>query len=69
MDLYEGALIFLKEVPDPNRFGIVTLDPKDSQRIVKITEKPRRPDTNLAVTSLYIYDSDVFKIILKIDSC
>lgn len=62
----EGALIFLKEVEDPHRFGVPTLDPEDPQRIIKITEKPRKPDTNLAVTGLYIYDNKVFDYIRQI---
>lgn len=56
----EGALIFLKEVSDPQRFGIAEVDPKDKSRIVSIIEKPKNPKSNLAVTGLYIYDSLVF---------
>lgn len=56
----EGAVIFLKEVPDPERFGIAELDPKDKTRVVDIVEKPKKPKTNLAVTGVYIYDSNVF---------
>jgi len=59
----DGALIFLKEVPDPERFGVPTLDPDDSHRILKITEKPQKPDSNYAVTGLYLYDKDVFEFI------
>lgn len=59
----EGALIFLKEVPDPERFGVPTLDPNDPHRIVKITEKPKKPDSNYAVTGLYLYDNQVFEFI------
>ena len=55
-----GALIFLKEVPDPQRYGIPSFDPKDPHRIVKITEKPKKPENNLAVAGLYIYDNKVF---------
>ena len=61
-----GALIFLKEVPDPERFGVPTLDPKDPDKVVKITEKPKITDSNLAVTGLYIYDDQVFSFIKKI---
>ena len=56
----EGALIFLKEVPDPHRFGVVEFDPKDKGKIVKITEKPKKPKTNWVVTGVYIYDALVF---------
>lgn len=63
----EGALIFLKEVPDPERFGIATFDSNDSSKIVKITEKPQKPDSNMAVTGVYIYDNQVFNFIDEID--
>lgn len=56
----EGAVIFLKEVPDPERFGIAELDPKDKTKVIGIVEKPNKPKTNLAVTGVYIYDANVF---------
>jgi len=55
-----GAKIFLKEVPDPNRFGVA--ETKDN-KIVAIEEKPQSPKSNLAVIGLYIYDNQVFDII------
>jgi glucose-1-phosphate thymidylyltransferase len=55
-----GARIFLKEVSDAQRFGVAEVA---GDRIVGIVEKPQHPKTNLAVTGLYIYDSDVFRII------
>ncbi|MDD4484295.1 MAG: sugar phosphate nucleotidyltransferase [Methanoregula sp.] len=55
-----GARVFLKEVPDAQRFGVAEVA---GDRIVGIEEKPKNPKTNLAVTGLYIYDSDVFRII------
>jgi glucose-1-phosphate thymidylyltransferase len=55
----KGAKILLKEVHDPQRFGVATLDGK---KVVKITEKPKNPDTNLAVIGIYLYDSRVFEI-------
>jgi glucose-1-phosphate thymidylyltransferase len=55
-----GAMIFLKEVSDAKRFGVVEI--KDS-RIISIEEKPVKPKSNLAVTGLYIYDPGVFEII------
>jgi glucose-1-phosphate thymidylyltransferase len=53
-------MIFLKEVSDAKRFGVVEI--KDS-RIISIEEKPVKPKSNLAVTGLYIYDPGVFEII------
>ena len=61
----DGAVIFLKEVEDPQRFGIAEV--KDS-KVVSIEEKPQNPKTNLAVTGLYIYDNQVFSHIKKIKS-
>ena len=54
-----GAKILLKEVHDPQRFGVPTLDGK---KVVKITEKPKNPDTNFAVIGIYMYDPSVFEI-------
>lgn len=59
----EGALIFLKEVSDPERFGIATFDPADLTKIIKITEKPQHSDSKWAVTGVYIYDNQVFDFI------
>jgi glucose-1-phosphate thymidylyltransferase len=56
----EGARLFLKEVHDPGRYGVANV--KDG-RIVKIVEKPATPESNLAVTGIYMYDRHVFDII------
>lgn len=55
-----GARILLKEVPDPQRFGVARLE---GGRIVEIVEKPTDPPSNLAVTGIYMYDKDVFRFI------
>jgi glucose-1-phosphate thymidylyltransferase len=61
----EGALIFLKEVPDPHRFGVVVFD-QNRKTIVKIEEKPKNPKSSFAVTGLYVFDNKVFDYIRKI---
>ena len=58
-----GAKIFLKRVPDANRFGVAEI--KDSS-VVGIEEKPENPKSNYAVTGCYLYDSAVFDIIRKL---
>lgn len=58
-----GALIFLKKVPDPKRFGVPVFDSQDKRRIIKIEEKPKKPKSSYAVTGLYIYDHQVFDYI------
>ncbi len=59
-----GAKIFLKKVPDPQRYGVPVFD-KDNQ-IVKIEEKPKNPPSNYAITGMYLYDATLFKRIEKI---
>jgi len=56
----KGAKIFLKNVPDANRFGVAEIQ---GSKIINIEEKPKNPKTNYAVTGFYLYDSDVFDII------
>ena len=58
-----GARIFLKEVGDAKRFGVAEV--RDDM-IIGIEEKPKEPKSNLAVTGLYMYDSEVFDIIKNI---
>ena len=53
----KGALVFAKEVPDPERFGIVEFD--QNNKAISIEEKPKNPKSNYCVTGLYIYDSRV----------
>ncbi len=62
-----GAMIFLKKVPDPARFGVPRFDKKDPKKIVEIIEKPKNPPSDYAVTGLYIYDDQVFDFIRKCD--
>ncbi len=52
-----GAKVFLKSVPDPERFGIAEID---GERILSIEEKPKHPKSDLAITGLYLYDATVF---------
>ncbi len=63
----DGAVIFLKQVPDPNRFGVAVFDPADPTKIIRIDEKPKEPQSDYAVTGLYMYDSNVFDFIRQCD--
>jgi len=56
----KGARIFLKEVSDPERFGVAEIS---EGNVINIEEKPAKPKSNYAVAGLYMYDSDVFEII------
>ena len=59
-----GAKIFLKQVPDPQRFGVPVFDDlHNPTRILRVDEKPPSPQNHYAVTGLYIYDAQVFDFI------
>jgi glucose-1-phosphate thymidylyltransferase len=58
-----AANVFLKEVHDPHRFGVATVDTSNHNKIIKIVEKPKVPETNLAVTGLYLYTPKVFDLL------
>lgn len=60
----KGAMIFLKKVPDPERYGVPEFD--KNNKIVRIEEKPKIPKSSFAVTGLYVYDKNVFEIIRKL---
>jgi glucose-1-phosphate thymidylyltransferase len=55
-----GAKILLKEVKDPQRFGVPVLE---GERVVRIEEKPANPKSSYAVTGIYFYDAQVFDIV------
>ena len=63
----DGAVVFLKKVPDPKRFGVPLFDPKNPKNIIKIEEKPKEPKSDYAVTGIYIYDNKVFEYVRKCD--
>lgn len=54
----EGAVIFAKEVENPNRFGVIEFD--KNMNAISIEEKPEKPKSNYAQTGLYLYDEHVF---------
>jgi glucose-1-phosphate thymidylyltransferase len=64
----DGALIFVKEVPDPERFGVVAYG--EGEQVVDVVEKAgvvdmryEAPPSSDAVVGLYCYPPDVFEII------
>ncbi len=59
-----GARVLLKEVDDPERFGVASLN---GNHIDSIEEKPVQPKSNYAVVGVYCYDSTVFEIIRSIE--
>lgn len=61
----EGARIFLKKVGDEEakRFGIALVE---GDKVTYVEEKPKKPRSNLAMTGLYMFDSEVFSIIKQL---
>ncbi|EHQ35443.1 sugar phosphate nucleotidyltransferase [Methanoplanus limicola] len=60
-----GAYVLIKKVGDPERYGVAALD-EQKKMIIKIEEKPSKPESDYAVIGVYMYDSDVFSIIRTI---
>ena len=60
MDQERGARILLKQVPDPQRYGVAELR---GGVVARILEKPADPPSDYAVTGIYFYDAQVFDIV------
>ena len=59
-----GARVLLKQVSDPERYGVATLN---GNRIVAIEEKPEHPKSDYAVVGVYFYDATVFDVIRTVE--
>ncbi len=53
----DGAKVFIKEVEDPSRFGVVELN---NDKIIGIEEKPKNPKSKFVTVGFYLYNSDIF---------
>jgi len=58
-----GAKIFIKEVEDPERYGVIDIK---EDKVVSIEEKPKNPKSNLVASGVYMFDSKVFDLIPKL---
>ena len=59
-----AAQILLKQVPDPHRFGIATLD--DQGNVVALVEKPADPPSDLALVGVYLFDATIHEAVRAI---
>src|SRR5690606_13340265 len=59
LNLTKGAHILAYRVSDPQRYGVIELDPNDENKAISIEEKPQNPKSNWAATGLYFYDNQV----------
>lgn len=55
-----GARVLLKQVPDPQRFGVAQIS---DGKVINIEEKPKEPGSDYAIIGIYFYDASVFDII------
>lgn len=63
LDLYEkrkGSIMSLASVPDPSRFGVVTLS---DEKVMEIEEKPKAPKSNLINAGIYLFTPEIFSAI------
>ncbi len=60
MSFKHGGRVFAKEVPDPERFGVVEFD--RDRRVISIEEKPKFPKSRFALVGLYVFDDRVVSI-------
>ena len=60
VSLKEGAFILGYYVKNPQRYGVIDFDKKCN--VLSITEKPKKPKSNWAVTGIYFYDNEAVKI-------
>ena len=56
--------MLLKQVPDPERFGVAEIA---EGRIVSIEEKPTDPKSDFCITGIYMYPSDVFEVVRTLE--
>jgi len=59
----DGAVMFLKKVPDPKKYGVPVFDKKNPKKIIRIEEKPEKPKSQYASTGLYVFDNKCFDYI------
>ena len=56
------AILLLKEVSDPRRFGVAVVKKhKNSFQVINVEEKPKKPKSNLSIVAVYRFKPSIFK--------
>ena len=55
-----ASQILLAHVPNPQEFGVAELD---GHRVVRLTEKPKEPRSDLALVGVYMFDPRIFEAV------
>ncbi|MDB5079941.1 MAG: glucose-phosphate thymidyltransferase [Chloroflexi bacterium] len=58
--------ILLKQVPNPESYGVAELDPSNLEKVVRLVEKPREPQSDLALVGIYMFDHHIFEAVNNI---
>jgi len=69
-DKYKENIMVVKEVEEPEKYGIIRYEKTQEEDILKVLdviEKPKKPPSNLANVSIYVFHSEIFKFIENIE--
>ena len=64
INLKNGAKVFIHPVKNPHLYGVATLD--KNKKVIKLIEKPKKTNSNLAVTGIYFFDKKVVEYTKKL---
>ena len=60
------ATLILKEIENPKQYGVAEIkETKGAITVTRVTEKPKKPPTNLAIMPIYIFNSAIIKALEK----
>lgn len=61
------AMLLLKEVSDPRRFGVAVVKKKKNNfQVVNVEEKPKKPKSNLSIVAVYRFRPSIFKALNEV---
>ena len=61
------AILLLKKVSDPRRFGVAVVERKDNElQVVNVEEKPKNPKSNFSIVALYRFKPSIFKALKEV---